>query len=49
MEIRIVECNRCFHKWATRIEPKLCSGCKSPYWNKPRVRKRRKKASDYHG
>ena len=38
--IRIVECNRCGYKWATRLdrEPKCCSKCKSPYWNKERVR-----------
>jgi len=39
MDIRIVECNRCKHKWATKINPKYCPKCKSPYWNKKRVRK----------
>jgi len=39
---KVLTCNRCLHKWASRmvIEPKLCPGCKSPYWNKPRVRNR---------
>ena len=41
MDIRIVECNRCNHKWATKREPKNCPSCKSPYWNKERVRKRK--------
>ena len=40
-DIRIVSCGRCTHKWATRLEfgPKHCPGCKTPYWNKNRVRK----------
>jgi len=34
------ECNRCHHKWFKRkkSEPILCPACKSPYWNKERVR-----------
>ena len=33
------QCNRCGHKWKTRvIEPKQCPKCHSPYWNKPRIR-----------
>jgi DNA-directed RNA polymerase subunit RPC12/RpoP len=33
-------CGRCGHKWIPREnrEPKVCPSCKSPYWNKPRVR-----------
>lgn len=33
-------CGRCDHKWVPREngEPKVCPSCKSPYWNKPRVR-----------
>jgi DNA-directed RNA polymerase subunit RPC12/RpoP len=33
-------CNRCEHRWVPRenTEPKVCPSCKSPYWNKPRVR-----------
>jgi len=39
-ELRIVECNRCGHKWPTRLghEPKCCAKCVSPYWNRARVR-----------
>jgi uncharacterized OB-fold protein len=33
-------CNRCGHTWVPREneEPKVCPACKSPYWNKERVR-----------
>lgn len=33
-------CNRCGHVWVPRenAEPKVCPHCKSPYWNKARVR-----------
>jgi len=41
-------CGRCGHKWTPREngEPKVCPLCKSPYWNKERVRgvKKDKKA-----
>lgn len=35
------ECTRCGHKWVPKIvrEPKRCPRCKSPYWNKKRVRR----------
>ena len=35
-----LECNRCYHKWMSRMDrdPKVCPKYKSPYWNKPRVR-----------
>jgi predicted Zn-ribbon and HTH transcriptional regulator len=35
------QCERCEHKWVPREEgqvPTVCPKCKSPYWNKPRVR-----------
>ena len=33
------ECTRCGEVWYSKNEdPKACNGCKSPYWNKPRVR-----------
>ena len=36
-------CNRCGHHWVPRSNtpPKVCPNptCKSPYWNKTRVRK----------
>lgn len=33
-------CNRCGHTWIPREneEPSVCPSCKSPYWNKERVR-----------
>lgn len=38
--IRIVQCNRCKHQWATRNKnnPKWCPKCKSPYWCRDRIR-----------
>ena len=40
-KIRILKCNRCGWEWATRRDkdPNYCPKCKSPYWNKSRVRK----------
>jgi predicted Zn-ribbon and HTH transcriptional regulator len=34
-------CNRCGNNWWKRIPgtPKRCPVCKSPYWNKKRIRK----------
>ncbi len=35
------QCNRCDYVWySTQQDPKSCASgkCKSPYWNKPRVR-----------
>lgn len=41
-----LECNRCGHKWRPRTdkEPLVCPNpkCKSPYWNKERIRGKRK-------
>ena len=34
------KCERCGYEWAPRYkdrEPVVCPGCKSPYWNRPRV------------
>jgi len=33
-------CNRCGHIWYSTKDPKTCANtdCKSPYWNKLRVR-----------
>ena len=44
MSIKIVKCNRCGHEWATRKkkDPTWCPKCKSPYWNKKRIRKKKK-------
>jgi DNA-directed RNA polymerase subunit RPC12/RpoP len=35
------KCDRCGHEWVPRAleqeqEPKVCPGCKSAWWNKPR-------------
>lgn len=40
-------CERCGYKWLPRdadVEPKRCPGCKSPYWNKPRQDRKKRKA-----
>jgi Zn finger protein HypA/HybF involved in hydrogenase expression len=42
MEIAVIEleCKRCNHKWHPRKrEVVICPKCKSPYWNRKRVRK----------
>ena len=42
MTIKVNRCNRCDHEWAQRsnkLEPKTCPRCKSPYWDKPRIKK----------
>ena len=39
-------CNRCHHKWTSKKQwPNSCANttCRSPYWNKPRVMKYKKK------
>jgi len=35
-----LKCGRCDHKWVSRVSysPARCPKCKSPYWNKERVR-----------
>ena len=50
LELKINTCNRCDYKWVGKIEtPNTCanSQCRTPYWNKPRIRKqtRRKQNS----
>ena len=43
-------CDRCGYRWSSRNgtglrdkeDPKVCSKCKSPYWNTPRKNKRRR-------
>jgi len=39
------KCGRCEHVWlprkTTEGEPTICPACKSPYWNKPRQRKKK--------
>ena len=38
-DLLIHACNRCGCVWTSRREPKTCSKCRSPYWNKERLRK----------
>ena len=42
------QCTRCGHEWKPRQKapPKVCpnGACKSPYWNKPRQKRRAKRA-----
>lgn len=45
IEVEGFQCERCGHKWVPRgsgEEPAVCPKCKSPYWNKPRKRKKKK-------
>lgn len=39
IDIMGFRCNRCKHVWLPKKKnPKACPRCKTPYWNKPRVR-----------
>jgi len=39
-----VKCLRCGHEWVPRQSViRVCPKCHSPYWDKPRVRKKRKR------
>lgn len=42
-KVRILNCNRCLHEWATRMEqePKYCPKCKNQYWNKERAKRKK--------
>jgi Zn finger protein HypA/HybF involved in hydrogenase expression len=38
-------CERCSHEWVPREkeqEPRVCPKCKSPYWNVPRRKPKRR-------
>jgi predicted Zn-ribbon and HTH transcriptional regulator len=39
------QCERCGHEWVAKTErrPIICPKCKSPYWDRPRVRTLEKK------
>lgn len=38
-----LKCLRCNYNWIPRKKDiTLCPSCKSPYWNKPRINKRKK-------
>lgn len=43
-----LKCKRCDYEWIPRRDepPKTCASkkCKSPYWNKERIRKKTKEA-----
>ena len=43
LEVKAYKCDRCSHKWIPRNKelPTICPKCKSPYWNKPRKKKKR--------
>jgi len=42
-QIEKYKCERCGHIWITRIKtmPKFCPKCKSLYWNRERVSKKK--------
>ena len=43
-DIWLHECNRCKHKWTSKNkDPGTCASpkCRSLYWNKPRVMKKK--------
>jgi len=41
--ITIFKCLRCGHDWASKQDhPTICPGCKTPYWDKPKINNRRK-------
>jgi len=47
VKLPTVKCNRCGHEWIPRVEnPKWCAKCRSPYWNKKRVRNVGEKKSE---
>lgn len=39
-KVDILKCLRCNHEWIPRSStpPYVCSRCRSPYWNKERIR-----------
>lgn len=45
------QCKRCSYRWFGRISrpAKVCPGCKTPYWDKPRTVKSKKPAAKYRG
>ena len=47
LSIEGFKCERCEHEWIPNDihqEPTVCPKCKSPYWNKPRKQKLKKKS-----
>jgi len=46
IEINQVTCQRCNHKWYPRSpEVVICPKCKSPYWDKKKVRTAKTKST----
>ena len=47
IKVDAYKCERCGHIWMPRVyskeESRVCPRCKSPYWNKKRIRKTAKK------
>ena len=45
-------CERCDHEWVPREttegDPTICPDCKSPYWNKPRLDPKKRRAIITH-
>ena len=39
---KVWKCDRCGHEWLSRDnkKPLCCGGCKSPYWDRPRKKKK---------
>ena len=38
------KCKRCGHEWTPRNNepPKVCPKCKSPYWDRERIKRKKK-------
>lgn len=41
-ERKVLTCNRCGYLWCSKRIPKNCAKCKSPYYNKDRVKPQKK-------
>lgn len=47
VELPIFKCVRCLHTWYPRTpKPVVCPRCKSPYWDKPRLKTHKKVIPD---
>ena len=42
IKVKGFQCERCKHKWVPRNKerPIICPTCKSPYWDRPRKKKK---------
>ena len=50
IQIKGYQCERCNHVWSPRSNkddeiPVICPRCKTPYWNKPRKNKIKKRGN----